>query len=187
MGSAKKLCNYAEMFNIVGAIFFTAFLAISVYVHPGFNVFSPNQSVSDLGRIGDSKGYIFNAGVIISSIFFFIGFTGYFIHSAEDTFRRLSAAVFFVSLIMFLCIGVFPKGTQYHNFFAISFFLISTIAMFLWCKSEIFHGNKILGILILSLTIASYGIYFNYHILGFAFAELFGGYVIILWMLLFKK
>jgi hypothetical membrane protein len=59
--------------------------------------------------------------------------------------------------------------------------------MVLWCKSEILTGSRALGLLILLLVITSYGFYFTYHVVGFAFAELFGGYSIIFWATVFRR
>ena len=172
---------------IAGISAFTVALVISIYLHPSFDLFSPDQALSDLGRVGDPLGYIFNLGVIISGLLFMVASIANIPWAKGDTFKRSAAAVFIFALILYVMIGTFPKGTPYHNFFARSFFLISTIAIALWLASEVRKGSRIISAIVLSLVVLSYVFFFTYHAVGFAFAELFGGYTITAWLFLFRK
>ncbi len=172
---------------IAGVSAFTVALVISIYLHPSFNLFSPDQSLSDLGRVGDPLGYIFNLGIITSGLLFIAASIVNLPWARGDTFKRLAVAVFIFALVLYVMIGVFPKGTPYHNFFARSFFLISTIAIVLWLVSEVRKGSRIISAIVLALVVLSYVFFFSYHTVGFAFAELFGGYSITAWLFLFRK
>ncbi len=185
MGIAKLLGDKAEYIIISGATIFYILLAIAIYLHPGFDLFSPGQSLSDLGKLGQSNNYIFNSAIIIAGSIFMLGTYAYYIKVGDDTYKKIALWVFFVALIMYINIGIFPKGTPYHNFFAKSFFLISSIAILIWAFSECSTGSKILAGSIILLTIISYLFGYYYEIVGFAFAELFAGTVIILWLLVF--
>ncbi len=177
---------YAPLLS-VGIAAFTVALGISIYLHPSFNLFSPDQSLSDLGRLGDPLGYIFNIGVIVSGIFFMIASIANLPWAKEDTFKKVSASVFIFALILYIMIGVFPKGTPYHNFFARSFFLISTVAIVLWFVPTVKKSSKFIAYGVMALVVLAYGFFFSYEYVGFAFAELFGGYTITTWLFVFRK
>ena len=170
-----------------GVSAFTAALVISIYLHPSFNLFSPQQSLSDLGRIGDPLGYIFNLGILISGFLFMVASIANLLWAGDDTLKKLSASVFIFALGLYLLIGVYPKGTPYHNFFAISFFLVSSIAIVLWLVSDIKKSRKLTAAVVMLLLLLSYTFYIFYSYVGFAFAELFGGYTITAWLFVFRK
>ncbi len=177
----------ARRIAALSALIFYSMLSLSIYLHPGYNIFSPHQSLSDLGMIGQSYAYIFNSAIVISGTMFMIATCIYFINVKSNKFKKLSLCVFFIALIFYISIAFFPKGTPYHDYFALSFFGISTIAIFIWFISEFKMGSKLMATIIISLTVIAYILAYNYHLLGFAFAELFGGSVIILWIITFNS
>ncbi len=184
----NKLSTFgARSIAVLSALIFYSMLSLSIYLHPGYNIFSPHQSLSDLGMIGQSYAYIFNSAIIIAGTLFMIATCIYFINIKNDKSKKLSLCVFFIALIFYICIAFFPKGTPYHDYFALSFFGISTIAIFIWSISEFRKGSKLMAAIIISLTVIAYTLAYNYHLVGFAFAELFGGTVIILWIIIFNS
>ncbi len=187
MNVHKISASGARRIAALSALIFYSMLSLSIYLHPGYNIFSPHQSLSDLGMIGQSYAYIFNSAIVISGTMFMIATCIYFINVKSNKFKKLSLCVFFIALIFYISIAFFPKGTPYHDYFALSFFGISTIAIFIWFISEFKMGSKLMATIIISLTVIAYILAYNYHLLGFAFAELFGGSVIILWIITFNS
>ncbi len=184
----NKLSTFgARRIAILSSLIFYTILSLSIYLHPGYNIFSPHQSLSDLGMIGQSYAYIFNSAIVIAGTLFMIATCIYFINIKRDKFKKLSLCIFFIALIFYIGIAFFPKGTPYHDYFALSFFGISTIAIFIWFISEFRKGSKLIATVIISLTVIAYILAYNYHLVGFAFAELFGGSVIILWIIIFNS
>jgi len=159
---------------VTGVFIFLIALLLAICAYPNFSLFSPRQSISDLGSSKSPNPYIFNVGVILSSIFFLIFAVNLF-KIYEDVAFKFSA-YFFASFIL---IAIFTEGTPLHLPAAITFFLLSFIAIILWCVRRM---GKI-GIFLISLEALSLIVYALHEYLGFAFAELFGGSIVILWVL----
>ncbi len=106
----------------------TAFVFISAAIYTHEFSFT-KDALSDLGRIGLEKNYIFNAGLILSGLFGFVFSLS--LYNVLKGIERIFGFVFVVAAVSLVCIGVFPAGTMPHGFFSVTFYLLSAVAIFI--------------------------------------------------------
>lgn len=114
------------LFGFLPPVTALVFISAAVYTHE----FSfTKDALSDLGRIGLEKNYLFNAGLILSGLFGFVFSLS--LYSVLKGIERIFGFVFVVAAASLVCIGVFPAGTMPHGFFSVAFYLLSAVAIFL--------------------------------------------------------
>ncbi|NPA74885.1 MAG: DUF998 domain-containing protein [Euryarchaeota archaeon] len=186
MSSLKDAGRFSFLFAVAGAAVFWTALSLSIYLHPGFDLFSPHQALSDLGKIGATYPYVFNLGIISTGVLYMIAILC-LLNTSLKKLERISFTAFFVALVAYIGIGLFPKGTALHIPMTLSFYLLASIAIFTWC-AELFRERRypLPGIFIF-LVISGYVIFGFYKYVGYPFAELYGGTIIMAWVLTVTK
>jgi hypothetical membrane protein len=183
---SQSLKKYSFYFAAFGAIEFWSLLSLSIYLHPEFSMFSPQQSLSDLGQIGAKYAYIFNAAIIITGIMYMLATAG-MLNGELTRLGRGSLIIFMISLFPYIGIGLFPKGTALHIPLTLTFYGLASVAMFAWCVDRLRRGEKRVATIFIILMISAYVVYAIYRYVGFPFAELYGGTIIMLWVLTSSK
>jgi hypothetical membrane protein len=186
MRAIEALRKNSFFIALAGAITFWVLLSISVYLHPGFSFFSPNQSLSDLGKIGATYPYIFNMAIILTAIMYFLAELGV-LSSKLPALRKFSIYVFMAALFAYMGIALNPKGTSLHIPMTLTFFGLSSISILLWIASMFRERAYTLSFTFLILLISSFFVYFYYEFFGYPFAEVYAGAVIMIWVLTTAK
>ncbi len=171
---------------LTGAVVFWILLGISIYLHPGFSFFSPDQSLSDLGKKGANYSYVFNSAIIITATMYFLAVVG-MLGLDTSRLRKFAIYIFLLALVAYIGIAVNPKGTSLHIPMTLAFFGLSSIAIILWSVSMLKERYYVMGTIFIALLVSSYFVYFNYNIFGFPFAEAYAGAIIMTWVLTTAK
>ncbi len=96
-------------------------IAASLIANPWFSVW--RGALSDLGRVGLSTAWIFNSGLIASSIT-----ASTYVYCLIKSFRKsvtmVSAGIYLTAVAHLTLIAVFPEGTPQHWTLSYEFFLM---------------------------------------------------------------
>jgi len=158
----------------------TAFIFIAAAIHVHHFQFSGN-ALSDMGRVGLEKNYIFNSGLILSGIFGFI-----FSISLLNELKRhekIPGSIFLIATVFLICIGIFPEGTDPHFFFSVMFYLFAALSIFIFGVSIISRDRK-MGVFSIFIPIIGTILALGPHWDGVAIPETIGAFFISLWVIL---
>ena len=158
----------------------TSFIFIAAAIHVHHFQFSGN-ALSDMGRVGLEKNYIFNSGLILSGIFGFI-FSISLLNELKK-YEKIPGSIFLIATVFLICIGVFPEGTDPHFFFSVMFYLLAALSIFIFGVSIIFRDRK-MGIFSIFTPIIGMILALVPHWNGIAIPETIGAFFISLWMIL---
>ena len=113
--------KYFKYFWILALISFIIFTSISIYLNPWFSIFS--NAYSDLGNpLKTSYYYLFNVGLITTSIFLFL-FTLDILLSVKEKQKIVGSTIIIISSIFLSLIGIFNESTKPHLFISYCFFI----------------------------------------------------------------
>jgi hypothetical membrane protein len=165
------------LFGFLSPLTAFVFIATAIHVH---NFQFTGNALSDMGRIGLEKNYIFNSGLILSGIFA-LPFSLLLCNTLKK-YEKVPGIIFIIAVLFLICIGVFPEGKNLHGFFSVGFYLLALISiLFLGILLLKRKGNiglfSIFGAvtaLILALTPKWDGV---------AIPETIGAFFICLWMM----
>lgn len=152
------------------------FINISIYVH---NFEFTGNALSDMGRVGLEKNYIFNTGLILSGICGILFSLG--IYHGVKKYEKISALILALASIFLICIGVFPEGTDPHGFFSVGFYLLGFIALILF-GVFILRRKRNIGIFSVGSAILGLVLALVPDWNGVAIPETIGAFFICLWM-----
>jgi len=157
----------------------TAFVFIATAIHVHDFQFAGN-ALSDMGRIGLEKNYIFNSGLILSGVlalpFAFI------LYSKLKKYEKVPGIIFIIAVLFLICIGVFPEGKNLHGFFSVGFYLLALISiLFLGILLLKRKGNIGLFSIFGAVTALILAIAPKWD--GVAIPETIGAFFICLWMI----
>ena len=153
-------------------------ITIAVIVHDF--TFTGN-ALSDMGRVGLEKNYIFNGGLLMAGFFGFL-FSLIFI-SAAQRFEKASAFVFSLAALCLMGIGLFPEGTSPHYPFSVGFYAIATLSIIVY-SIAVFKTKKRLATFSLGMVAVGLILSFLPGWKGVAIPETIGAVIICIWMVL---
>ncbi|AIF69388.1 hypothetical protein PAP_04885 [Palaeococcus pacificus DY20341] len=147
---------------------------LSIYKNPWFSL--TQNALSDMGSIHNPIGYIFNSILIITGIMGVIFGTG--------TFKKhLTTPLFAFGMVCLIFVGIFPEEYKPHAFFAVSFYILILLDMFIEGINSLKKGEKIgLFWVFLSPTTFISIIYLLKIFEGAAIPELVGAFAIYAWI-----
>lgn len=166
------------VFGFLSPLIAFIFIATSIHVH---NFEFAGNALSDMGRVGLEKNYIFNTGLILSGICGVLFSVG--IYRAVETYTKISALVLALASIFLVCIGVFPEGTDPHLFFSVGFYLLGFIAIVLF-GVFILRRKKNIGIFSVGSALLGLVLALRPDWNGVAIPETVGAFFICLWMVI---
>jgi hypothetical membrane protein len=170
----KKIISYTCFLGIAS---FIITIALSTYYNPWFSIFK--NAFSDLGAPSANLPWIYNYGLIVTSIFITL-YSIFIILSASNKLEVISGAFFFVAGIFLSLIGIYPAGTRPHVFVSTYFFIQSDIAILSWSLG-ILNKNRKIGLAFLIIAIVSPLIGFIIEWPSVALQESFGIIIITIW------
>lgn len=161
-------------------------IAISILTHSWFTW--ADNALSDLGAVGTSQAYIFNAGLIVAGILGIIFTFGLFQY-AEDILGQIGSFIFLAAMVLLILIGVFPSGTFPHMYVAIGFFAAAAAGIVFYSLDQMWDMEPTWGVFpISSVILISIGVWLVYTIpydLGYAIPEFLGTIPIMQFSLVF--
>ncbi|WP_297467472.1 DUF998 domain-containing protein [Thermococcus sp.] len=105
--------------GFAGGLTYWLFVAWSISRNPWFSFMK--NALSDLGGPNANSPWIYNVGLIVSSVFI-MGFAVYLILTSRNRLQTVGGAYISVSAIFLALIGVFHEGTKPHVFVSTYFF-----------------------------------------------------------------
>ncbi|MBU7026295.1 MAG: DUF998 domain-containing protein [Theionarchaea archaeon] len=165
------------LFGFLSPVTALVFISAAVYIHD----FSfTGTALSDMGRIGLEKNYIFNVGLILSSVFGLLFSLS--LYTALKGYERIPALGFTTAALSLIGIGVFPEGLALHVFFSVGFYLLALFSILI-IGVLVYRRKKNLGV----FSVSSFGAAcilvgipgWN----GVAIPEVIGAFFICLWMM----
>ncbi len=172
--------------GIIAPIIALGAIAISILVHPGFVWM--DWALSDLGRLGTPHAGIFNFGLILSGIFFFI-FALSLMSTVENDIGQIGVFGFMVGIFFFVIVGFSPAGASpYHTPAAILGYTICiaslvTIGVSYFIEMEYVWAAFIWSEVIAAVSLAA--IIYTIPDIGHAIPELVGSMPIVKFAIVF--
>lgn len=125
----------------------------SIVANPWFDLF--RDALSDMGTSRSAVPWLYNAGLIISSVPLFL-LSASVIACSITKLQVVSGSYLSISAIFLILIGLFPGGTRPHVFVSTYFFVQSFLAMVIIAvdalrRRAIWTGFSLLFIFILGL------------------------------------
>jgi hypothetical membrane protein len=104
------------------------FIGLAVAAHPQFSWV--NNALSDLGVVPGVTSTLFNFGLYLSGLFFFIFAVGLFKSLDEHIIGKIGSVVFVLASLSLEGIGIFTENTRpWHLIFSVAFFVFIPIAL----------------------------------------------------------
>ena len=147
--NAKQFLTYT---GVIAAALAWLFIAISISVNPWF-VFTRN-AFSDLGGPHATDPWIYNYGLITTSIFVDLYSINLLLISRNKVEDFASAFVFIAGLFLAL-IGIYHEGTRPHVFVSTWFFAQMDMALITWGIGSLMTRDRRLGLFSLLLGIVA--------------------------------
>lgn len=142
-----KLFRFA---GLVAVILFYIVSLLSIHYNSWF-IFT-KHAFSDLGGLEAQKSGIYNWGMIILGVLVLL-YSLTLIQDAINKVETVGGAFTFIAGIFLALIGIFPSGTQPHNFVSTWFFIQAELAMLAWGLGLLLNDWKDFGKVILALGI----------------------------------
>lgn len=115
--------------GIAGGISYWLFTFWAISRNRWFSFFE--HALSDLGTVEANSPWIYNYGLIISSIFVML-FAVYLILISQTKLQTVGGAYITVAAIFLALIGLYPGGTRPHVFISTYFFVQFFLGMLLY-------------------------------------------------------
>ncbi len=168
------------LFGIAAMISAFAWIAAAMLLNPGFDFFS--GALSQLGSPGSNFPWVYNAGLIFTSVLLFIFACGLLLWS-HNKVESAGSSFFMIAALFLALIGIYHGGTYPHDFVSLWFFVVSDLAIIAWGAGMTIE-SRARGGYILLLASAATGIAFGVSWPSSAELETFGTCAISLWVLL---
>ncbi len=176
----KKVILIGGYSGLISVLIFSVFLVVSIYLHKNFSLIK--NSLSDLGKLGVKYAYVFNAGLIISGILFFLFSISLILFCVSRPIKYSAGVFLLISSIFLILIGLAPKGTPFHNPFAVIYYNLAMVGIFVYGIDDIILKKYPLGTYSIILLPSGYIFYYFYPIMGFGTAELGVAILILIWI-----
>lgn len=140
---AAGICGVVSPLVAFGAI------GASILLHDWFSW--ADNALSDLGALGTSYNLVFNLGLIVAGVLGVIFSLG--LPKLIDEKVGVSGVIIFgVGMISLTLIGVFPSGTEPHEFVSIAFYALTTLALTIIGVDQLRgSSDRVWGIFVLSI------------------------------------
>lgn len=153
-------------------------IVIAVIVHDF--TFTGN-ALSDMGRVGLEKNYIFNGGLFLAGFIGFL-FSLVFISFARG-YEKIAAFTFSLAALCLMGIALFPEGTGPHYPFSVAFYAVATLSIILH-STIVFRKKKSLATFSLGMVALGFILSFIPGWEGVAIPETIGAVIICIWIVL---
>jgi hypothetical membrane protein len=170
--------------GFLAPVFAFAFIFSAVASYPQFSWV--DNALSDLGVVAGVTAVLFNSGLIVSGVLFFVLATGLFVFLKERTIGKIGAFIsVFASLALF-AIGVFPENVRpVHYFVSVAFFVLLPISMLVivgafWLMRQV--RMTVFTLLVAVVAAVPWVLYFSIHyVSGVAVPEVVSAFAGSVW------
>jgi hypothetical membrane protein len=180
----RLLASVTKHSGLAAALTAWGTFAYAISVNPWFMFTS--HAFSDLGGPGAFYPGVYNIGMMASG--FLIGL--YSLRCIEDAVNKLETvggAFLAVAGVFLVFIGVYPSGTEAHNFISFWFFAQADLAIMAWGLGLISRGEKELGLVVSGLGFVSPVVAYLVPWPSTAMLEAFGIVVMNLWVVFMQR
>ena len=149
-------------------------------INPSFDFYT--GALSALGSPGATDPWVYNVGLMFTSILIVAYSTGLMLYS-RNVIQIVGVSFFIVAAMFLALIGIYHGGTYPHDFVSMWFFIQADMAIIIWGAGTFLY-RKIIGAY--SLVIALSATFFAYILRWPSSAELeaFGTCAISLWVVI---
>lgn len=138
----KKRLQVAGLCGIAAPLIAFSCIFLAISMSPWFS-WSAN-ALSDLG-VGEAD-WVFNSGLMAGGILTMVFAAGLLVAFRGRTPRRVGAIFFFFDAVALLGIGAFSEAAgDIHYYFAVTFFALFPLSLFLLGTSAVMAGSKKFG------------------------------------------
>ncbi|MEM0155344.1 MAG: DUF998 domain-containing protein [Thermoplasmataceae archaeon] len=168
------------LFGVAALVSIFLWIATAWLVNPWFNFYT--GALSALGSLGATDPWIYNVGLMFTSILIVFYSAGLILYS-RNTIQTVGSSFFIVAAMFLALIGIYHGGTYPHDFVSSWFFVQADIAILIWGIGATIK-KRLIGVY--SLVIAVSASLFAYAVNWPSSAELetFGTCAISLWVIL---
>ena len=157
-----------------------AWIAAAMLLNPGFDFFT--GALSQLGSPGSNFPWVYNVGLMFTSVLLFIFACGLLLWSRNKV-ESTGSSFFMIASLFLALIGIYHGGTYPHDFVSLWFFIIADIAIITWGFGMVIENAARGGYILLLASIAT-GIAFGISWPSSAELETFGTCAIGLWAIM---
>ncbi|WP_338728994.1 DUF998 domain-containing protein [Haladaptatus sp. DJG-WS-42] len=112
------------------------------------------SALSNLGAVGAATAWLFNGGLLLGSLVA-VPFLVAFFRASEQLLQRIGVVLLSLALVGLFLVGVFPMGTTYHFPAALSFYLFTTVALWIHGSGSVLAGAPRTGLVSIWLGITN--------------------------------
>ncbi len=167
-------------FGIIAMLSATVWIATAIAINPSFNFYT--GALSQLGSPGSNFPWVYNVGLMFTSILLFIFSVALLLYSRNKV-EAAGSSFFMIAALFLALIGIYHGGTYPHDFVSLWFFVLADFSIFTWGLGLIIHSRK-WGSYVLVLAIASTTAAFVLKWPSSAELETFGTASIALWAII---
>ncbi len=147
-----RVRTFLALAGIIAAVLAWVVIIISISVNPWFKI--TKNAFSDLGGPHAVDPWIYNYGLIITSVFVDLYSINLLINSRNKVESFASAFVLIAGLFLAL-IGIYHAGTRPHVFVSTWFFVQMDMALITWGIGSLMAGDRRTGLFSLILGVLS--------------------------------
>jgi len=140
--------------GILAPLFGFTFVGLAIASYPQFSWV--DNALSDLGVVPGTTSTLFNFGLYLSGLFFFIFSAGLFTYLGDRILGKIGSAIFVLASLSLEGIGTFTENSPpYHFIFSVAFFTLMPIALLLIMGHYAVSRQKRMTVFTLSVAVAA--------------------------------
>jgi hypothetical membrane protein len=140
--NGELVLTWFRFSGVAASAVFWIFTLISINLNPWFDFY--RDAFSDLGGSRANNPWIYNAGLVVSSIFIEL-LSIHMISSSRSKLGVVAGSYFSIAGIFLAMIAIFPSGTRPHVFISTWFFIQAFLGAFLY-GAAMFREDRSLSI-----------------------------------------
>ena len=176
----KRLPSFLLWFGILSMISALMWITAAILINPGFDFYT--GALSQLGSPGSNYPWVYNVGLMFTSILLFIFAISLLLYSVNRIESAGSSFLMIAALFLAL-IGIYHGGTYPHDFVSLWFFILADIAIITWGIGLALHDLAWSGYILFVAAIST-GAGFGLNWPSSAELETFGTAAIAIWAVL---
>ena len=130
------------------------FVGLAIASYPQFSWV--DNALSDLGVVSGTTSTLFNFGLYLSGLLFFIFSAGLFTYLGDRILGKIGSTIFVLASLSLEGIGTFTENSPpYHFIFSVAFFTLMPIALLLIMGHYAVSRQKRMTVFTLSVAVAA--------------------------------
>lgn len=176
----ERISSLLLWFGILAMVSALLWISVAILINPAFDFFT--GALSQLGSPGANHPWVYNTGLMFTSILLFLFAVSLLLHSANRV-ESAGSSFLMVAALFLALIGIYHGGTYPHDFVSLWFFMLSDIAILTWGIGLFLHDRTWSAyVLLLAALATGFGFIFRWP--SSAELETFGTAAIAMWAVL---